>query len=69
MKLAFTNVHFRDSSACITQKWFRFKRVITVGLEYISKIFPNGSKIIKLLFSTSYLRFASNRGLKRFCIF
>ena len=67
MKLAFTNVHFRDSSACITQKWFRFKRVIT--LEYISKIFPNGSKIVKLLFSTSYLRFASNRGLKRFCVF
>ena len=55
MKLAFTNVPFRVSSACITQKWFRFKRIITVGLEYISKIFPSGSKIIKLLFSTSYL--------------
>ena len=28
MKLAFTNVRFRHNSACVIQKWLRFKRVI-----------------------------------------
>ena len=52
-KLVFTNVLFRHNSACFIQKWLRSKRVITVRLAYISKIFPNGSKIIQLLFSKS----------------
>ena len=46
MKLASTNVPFKHNSACIIQKWLRFKRVIIVRLAYILLIFPNGSKII-----------------------
>ena len=53
IKLPFTNVPFRDNSACVIQKWFRFKRVIPVRLAYILSIFPNRSKIILLLFSKS----------------
>ena len=34
-------------------KWLRFAKIITVTLAYISWIFPNGSKIIQLLFSKS----------------
>ena len=52
MKLAFTNVSFRHNSACVIQKWLKFRRVIiTVRLAYILSIFPNGSKIIELLFN------------------
>ena len=36
MKLAFTNVPFRHSSARVVQKRLRFKKVITVRLAYIS---------------------------------
>ena len=36
MKLAFTNVPFRHNLACVTQKWLRFKRVITVRLAYVA---------------------------------
>ena len=36
MKFAFTNVSFKHNSACVIQKWLRFKRVITVKLAYIS---------------------------------
>ena len=36
MKLAFTNVPFRHILACVYQKLFRFKKVITVRLAYIS---------------------------------
>ena len=50
---AFTNVPFRQNSACLIQKWLRLKRVITVRLPYISQIFPNGSKTIQLLLSKS----------------
>ena len=54
MKDVFTNVPFRCNSACVIEKWLRFKRVvITIRLAYISKIFPNGSIIIQLLFSKS----------------
>ena len=42
MKLVLTDVPFRYNSACIMQRWLRFKRVITIKLAYISKIFPNG---------------------------
>ena len=52
MKLAFTNVPFRHNSACVIQKWLWLKKVITVRLAYISYIFPNGSKIIQLMFSS-----------------
>ena len=45
-EFAFTNVPFRHNSACIIQKWLKFKRVINGRLAYISSIFPNGSKII-----------------------
>ena len=45
MKLAGTNVPFRHNSACVIQKWLRFKRFIIVRLAYVSLIFPNGSKI------------------------
>ena len=39
MKLAFTNVSFRHNSACVIQKWLRFKRkVVTVKLAYISNV-------------------------------
>ena len=51
MKPAFKNVPFRHNSACIVQKWLRFKRVTIVRLAYISLIFPNRSNIIELLFS------------------
>ena len=54
MKPALTNVLFRHNSACVIQKWLRFKTVvIAVRLTYISRIFPKGSKIIQLLFSKS----------------
>ena len=56
MKLAFTNVLFRHNSACVIQKWLRFKRATTVRLAYISKVFPNGSKIIQLLFTCKLLK-------------
>ena len=36
MKLAFTNVPLRHSSAHVIQKWLRSKRLIIVRLEYIS---------------------------------
>ena len=36
MKLAFTNVPLRHSSAHVIQKWLRFKRLMIVRLEYIS---------------------------------
>ena len=55
MKLAFTNVPLRHNSACVIQKWLRFKRVITVRLAYISKIFRNGSKLIELFFKSCIL--------------
>ena len=36
IKLAFTNVPFRDNSAYVIKKWLRFKRVvITVRVGYI----------------------------------
>ena len=38
----------RHNSACVIQIWLSFKRVITVRIAYISKIFPNASKIIQL---------------------
>ena len=44
-----TNVKLasRHTSACVMiKKWLKFKRVITVRLNYFSKIFANGSKII-----------------------
>ena len=56
MKLAFTNVPFSHNSACVIQKWLKLKRVITVRLACISEIFPNGSKIIQLLFS-KYIKY------------
>ena len=56
MKLAFTNVLFRHNLACVIQKWLRFKSATTVRLAYISKIFPNGSKIIQLLFTCELLK-------------
>ena len=37
MEHAFTIVSYRHNSVCIIQKWLRFKRVITVRLEYISQ--------------------------------
>ena len=46
MKLAFTNVPFRHNSACVIQKWLKFKRVIIVRLAYISYIFPNRSMTV-----------------------
>ena len=56
MKLSFKNVRFRHNSACIIQKWFRFKRVVIVKSGYISLIFPNGSNIISYCFlSLAYL--------------
>ena len=41
MKLAFTSVPFRHNSACVIQKWLRFKKVITVRLAYKSCILVN----------------------------
>ena len=46
MKLAFTNLPYKDNSAFVIQKWLKFKKFITVRLAYISCIFPNGSQII-----------------------
>ena len=35
MKLAFTNVPFRHNSACVIQKWLKYRRAITLRLGYI----------------------------------
>ena len=52
MKLAFTNMPSRHNSAQVIQERLKFKRVvITFRLAYVSKLFPNGFKIIQLLFS------------------
>ena len=34
MKLVLTNVSFRHNSACVIQKWLKFKRLVTARLAY-----------------------------------
>ena len=53
MKLIFTKVLSIHNSACIIQNWSRYKLGLQSQIAYISKIFPNRSKIIQLLFSRS----------------
>ena len=38
MKPGLTNVSFKHNSACVIQKWVRFKTVIIVRLAYIISI-------------------------------